>query len=55
MIKKLWIDPDVTLIFYAANSYTTLPAPQAPAEALEFLATQIKRVGGSVLDNRSAT
>ncbi len=51
MIKKLWIDPDLTLVFYARNVYTTIPTSQIPTEALEFLVTQIERVGGSILDN----
>lgn len=52
MIKKLWIDPDITLVFYARNGYTTIPTPQIPAVALDFLAAQVKRVGGSILDNK---
>ena len=53
MIQQLWIDPDVTLVFYARNGYTTIPTRQIPADALDFLAAQVKRVGGSILDNKT--
>jgi len=53
MVKKLWIDPDVTLVFYSKNGYTTIPTPQIPARSLEFMAEQIKRAGGSILDNNT--
>ena len=52
MIKKLWIDPDLIMVFYARNGYTTIPANQIPDSALEFLAEQVKRVGGSIRDNK---
>ena len=52
MIKKLWIDPDLTLVFYARNGYTTIPTQQIPADALDFLVSQVERVGGSILDNK---
>ena len=52
-IKKLWIDPDIILVFYAQNGYTTIPTSQMPADALDFLAAQVKRVGGSILDNKA--
>jgi len=51
MIKKLWIDPDLTLVFYTWNGYTMIPTPQIPAEALEFLADHVRRSGGSIVDN----
>lgn len=51
MIKKLWIDPDLTLVFYARNGYTTIPTDQIPSEALIFIADRVKSVGGTVTDN----
>ncbi len=53
MIKKLWIDPDLTLVFYARNGYTTIPTCQIPEDALVFLVTQVRRVGGSILHNKA--
>ena len=53
LIRKLWIDPDITMVFYARNGYTTIPTNQIPADAMGFLAAQVKRVGGLVLDNRT--
>ena len=52
MIQKLWVDPDLTLVFYARNAYTTIPTAQIPTEALDFLITQVERVGSSIFDNR---
>ena len=51
VIEKVWIDPDVTMVFYARNGYTTLPTDQIPADALRFLADQVKRGGGTVVDS----
>lgn len=52
MIRKLWIDPDLTLVFFTRNAYTTIPTGQVPREALEFLADQVARAGGSIDDRR---
>lgn len=51
MIEKLWIDPDLTLVFYSRNGYTTLPTDQVPVEALAFLADRVRNGGGVVTDN----
>ncbi|MGI9243213.1 MAG: hypothetical protein ACR2RV_20615 [Verrucomicrobiales bacterium] len=53
MVRELWVDPDITLVFYARNGYTTIPTPQIPADALTFLAMQVERAGGAVKDNRT--
>lgn len=52
-IKKLWIDPDVILVFYANNGYTTIPTAQIPADALSYLMAQVERVGGAILNNNN--
>ncbi|MDC0276476.1 YcxB family protein [Verrucomicrobiales bacterium] len=54
MIQKLWIDPDLTMVFYTWNGYTTIPTSQIPAEALDFLVGQVEGAGGSVVDNKTA-
>ena len=51
MIKKVWIDLDLVLVFYARNAYATIPMHQMPSEALAFLVEQVRQVGGSVIDN----
>ena len=51
MIKKLWIDPDLTLVFYARNGYTTIPTDQIPPTALDFLVSQVRRDDGIIGDN----
>ncbi len=51
MIKKLWIDPDLTLVSYARNGYTTIPTDQIPPTALDFLVSQVRRVDGIIVDN----
>lgn len=51
MIRKLWIDPDLTLVFYARNGYTTIPTDQIPPAALDFLASQVRQFNGTILDN----
>ena len=53
MIKKLWIDPDLILVFYARNGYTTIPTSQIPDDALEFLVTRTQESRGSIIDKRS--
>ena len=52
MIKKLWIDPDLTLVFYSRSGYTTIPTSQIPSDALNFLSKQIKLSGGSILNKQ---
>jgi hypothetical protein len=53
MIQKLWVDPDVTLVFYARNGYTTIPTTQIPADALSYLISQVERVGGAILNKNT--
>ena len=50
MIKKLWIYPDITLIFYSSSGYSTIPTSQVPSDALSFLSDKIKTSGGSILN-----
>ena len=50
-IKKLWIDPDVVMLFYSRNAYATIPTRQIPREARDFLETTVRAKGGKVLTN----
>ena len=52
VIEELWINPDLTLVFYARNGYTTLPTPQVPRESLQFLVSKVAESGGRIRDKR---
>ena len=52
MLVKVWIDPDMTMIFFSQNGYFTAPTDQFPEGALDFLAEKIEAGGGIVRDKR---
>lgn len=52
LIRKLWIDPDLILLFYSRGAYSTLPTSQVPADSLRFLAAKVREFGGTVRDRR---
>lgn len=53
VVKELWITADLTMVFYARNAYTTIPTPQAPSAALQFLVAKVSESGGKIRDKRA--
>ncbi len=52
MLQKVWIYPDLIMIFYAKNGYSTVPLEQIPSDALDFLTSEVKEAGGTIQDKR---
>jgi hypothetical protein len=48
VVKKLWRFPDVWLLFYTNQSYSTLPVADVSAEARQFIEEKIRSHGGIV-------
>jgi hypothetical protein len=48
VVKKLWRFPDVWLLFYSNQSYSTLPVAEVSAEARQFIEGKIRSHGGIV-------
>tara|TARA_R110000850_G_scaffold25755_16_gene74001 strand:- start:815 stop:1324 length:510 start_codon:yes stop_codon:yes gene_type:complete len=51
-IQKVWIDPDLLMMFYAKNGYITIPMDQVPDGSLGLVVDQVKANKGKVLDKR---
>jgi YcxB-like protein len=48
VVKKLWRFPDVWLLIYADQSYSTLPVADVSTEVQQFIVEQIQSHGGRV-------
>ncbi len=48
IIKKLWRFDDVWLLFYANQTYSTLPVADVPEEVKQFIVERVRSQGGKV-------
>ncbi len=48
-IKKLWVYPDIVLLFYDKAAYSVLPAAALAPDALSFIGQKVKEHGGTVV------
>ena len=47
-VQQLWLFPDVWLLIWGRDVYSTLPTNQLPAEARELIRRRVREAGGKV-------